>query len=129
MILDQTECVPAGGSFAYLKVELGDFVAFIGAANIILEYLVASAAVARSWTCYFAALINTDCANITFSTSKLAHDYNVLDPIAVGVILATGLVAVFSVKAASYLNWISSFVNMGIVIFIIIAGMFIYRKS
>ena len=30
----------AGGSFSYLRVELGDFVAFIAAANILLESIV-----------------------------------------------------------------------------------------
>lgn len=47
----------AGGSFAYLRVELGDFVAFIGAGNIVLEYVIGGAAVARGWTSYFSNLI------------------------------------------------------------------------
>ncbi|KAK6778103.1 hypothetical protein RDI58_024821 [Solanum bulbocastanum] len=29
----------AGGSFSYLRVELGDFVAFIAAGNILFEYI------------------------------------------------------------------------------------------
>ncbi|GKE11514.1 cationic amino acid transporter 1-like protein [Tanacetum coccineum] len=33
----------AGGSFAYLRVELGDFVAYIAAGNILFEYVVAGA--------------------------------------------------------------------------------------
>lgn len=37
-----------GGSFAYLRVELGDFEAFIASGNILLEYVVGCAAVARS---------------------------------------------------------------------------------
>ncbi|KAI3912127.1 hypothetical protein MKW92_003453 [Papaver armeniacum] len=48
----------AGGSFAYLRVELGDFMAFIAAGNILLEYVIGGAAVARSWTSYFATLLN-----------------------------------------------------------------------
>ncbi|KAJ8539660.1 hypothetical protein K7X08_013912 [Anisodus acutangulus] len=48
----------AGGSFAYLRVELGDFVAFIAAGNILLEYVIAGAAVARTLTSYFATLLN-----------------------------------------------------------------------
>ncbi|KAL5731677.1 catalase A [Ranunculus cassubicifolius] len=48
----------AGGSFAYVRVELGDFVAFIAAGNILFEYVVSGASVARSWTSYFATLLN-----------------------------------------------------------------------
>ena len=40
----------SGGSFAYLRVELGDFMAYIAAGNILLEYVIGGAAVARSWT-------------------------------------------------------------------------------
>nr|KYP33651.1 hypothetical protein KK1_045483 [Cajanus cajan] len=47
------EVPSAGGSFAYLRIELGDFVAFITAANIILDSVIGNAAVARSWTSYF----------------------------------------------------------------------------
>ncbi|KAK1369031.1 Cationic amino acid transporter 1 [Heracleum sosnowskyi] len=35
-----------GGSFAYLRVELGDFVAFLAAGNILFEYTVAGASIA-----------------------------------------------------------------------------------
>ncbi|KAF7151236.1 hypothetical protein RHSIM_Rhsim02G0171000 [Rhododendron simsii] len=48
----------AGGSFAYLRVKLGDFVAFVAAANILLDYMLANAAVARSWTSYLTTLLN-----------------------------------------------------------------------
>ena len=40
----------AGGSFAYLRVELGDFMAYVAAGNILLEYVIGGAAVALSWT-------------------------------------------------------------------------------
>lgn len=43
----------AGGSFAYLRIELGDFAAFITAGNILLGSIVGTAAVARPWTSYF----------------------------------------------------------------------------
>ena len=40
----------------YLRVELGDFISFLGAGNILFEYIVAGASVPRSWTSYFATL-------------------------------------------------------------------------
>lgn len=48
----------ARGSFAYLRVELVDFMAYIAAGNILFEHIVSGASVARSWTSYFATLCN-----------------------------------------------------------------------
>ncbi|CAM6034484.1 unnamed protein product, partial [Sphagnum compactum] len=112
----------AGGSFAYLRVELGDFIAFIGAGNIVLEYVVGGAAVARGWTSYFATLINKDPTQLRISTS-LQTGYNDLDPIAVVILLLTGAVAIWSTKGTSILNYIATVVNMFIIAFVIIAGL------
>jgi basic amino acid/polyamine antiporter, APA family len=87
-----------GGSFAYLRVELGDFIAFIGAGNILLEYVIGGAAVARSWTSYFATLLNHDPKDFRIHVSSLANNYNELDPIAVVVIVVICLLAVYSTK-------------------------------
>lgn len=113
----------AGGSFAYLRVELGDFVAFIAAGNIILECLIGSAALGRAWTSYFATLCNHHPDDFRIHVSHLAASYNLLDPIAVVVLLISGIIASISTKATSYLNWIASSLNMFIIVFIIIAGL------
>ncbi|KAH7435334.1 hypothetical protein KP509_06G060500 [Ceratopteris richardii] len=113
----------AGGSFAYLRVELGDFMAFIAAGNIILEYVISGAAVGRSWTSYFTALCGRENADDFRIKTNLANDFNLLDPIAVVILLLTGLVATWSTRVTSLLNWIASFANMAIILFVIIAGL------
>ncbi|KAG6555477.1 hypothetical protein Mapa_002712 [Marchantia paleacea] len=111
----------AGGSFAYLRVELGDFIAYIAAGNIVLDYVVSSASVGRAWTSYFAALINRHPDDLRIHTS-LAEHYNKLDFIAVGVLWITGFLSIVSVRATSAVNWIASLISMGIICFIIGAG-------
>lgn len=113
----------AGGSFAYLRVELGEFVAFIAAGNIILEYVIGGAAVARSWTSYLATLCNQHPDDFLIHASGLAEDYNKLDPIAIGIIIVVCLFAVFSTKGSSRLNYIASCVHIVVILFIIIAGL------
>ncbi|THF99966.1 hypothetical protein TEA_006227 [Camellia sinensis var. sinensis] len=113
----------AGGSFAYLRVELGDFVAFIAAGNILLEYVIGGAAVARSWTSYFATLCNQKPENFRIHAHGLAKGYNELDPIAIGVLIAICIIAVVSTKASSRLNYVASVVHIIIIVFIIIAGL------
>ncbi|XP_068655866.1 cationic amino acid transporter 1-like [Aristolochia californica] len=113
----------AGGSFAYLRVEMGDFMAFIAAGNIILEYLVSGAAVARGWTSYFATLINRHPDDLRIIVPSLAENYNHLDPIAVVVLFVIGAGAIFSTKASSRFNYVASIIHVVIIIFVIIAGL------
>ncbi|KAJ8441700.1 hypothetical protein Cgig2_019087 [Carnegiea gigantea] len=113
----------AGGSFAYLRVELGDFMAFIAAGNILLEYLIGGAAVARSWTSYFATLCNHHPNDFRITAHNLSPDYSHLDPIAVVATAAIGVFAIKSTKGSSRFNYIASIVHIFIVLFIIIAGL------
>lgn len=117
------EIPSAGGSFAYLRVELGDFVAFIAAGNIILEYVIGGAAVARSWTSYCATLFNHKPTDFLIKAHGLAEGYNQLDPIAVGVCAAVCVVAVLSTKGSSIFNSIASVIHIVVILFIIIAGL------
>ncbi|VAH58894.1 unnamed protein product [Triticum turgidum subsp. durum] len=111
----------AGGSFAYLRVELGDVAAFIAAANLILESIIGTAAVARSWTSYFASLINKPASALRIQTS-LKDGYNELDPIAVVVIAVTATMAILSAKGTSRINWVASAIHVVVIAFVIVAG-------
>ncbi|KAL3654540.1 Catabolite repression protein cat5 [Castilleja foliolosa] len=111
----------AGGSFAYLRVELGDLAAFITAGNILLESIVGGAAVARSWTSYFATLLGRELNSLRLQTD-LSDGFNLLDPIAVAVLAIASSIAMMSAKRTSQLNWIASAVNTLVILFVIIAG-------
>jgi APA family basic amino acid/polyamine antiporter len=121
--IDTKICYILGGSFAYLRVELGDFVAFIAAGNILLEYVIGGAAVARSWTSYFATLCNHVDNDFRITVHSLPEDYRYLDPIAVVVIAVICVIAVISTKASSRVNYIATIVHIVVIIFIIIAGL------
>ncbi|KAK9059713.1 hypothetical protein SSX86_020417 [Deinandra increscens subsp. villosa] len=112
----------AGGSFAYLRVELGDFVAYIAAGNILFEYVVAGASVARSWTSYFATLCNHDPNDFRISVTSLAEGFNHLDPIAVGVSMIICCIASFSIKGSSRFNSIATILYLTLMVFMIVAG-------
>ncbi|WZZ55244.1 cationic amino acid transporter 5 [Brassica napus] len=112
----------AGGSFAYLRIELGDFAAFITAGNILLEGVVGTAAVGRAWTSYFATLLNRNPDDLRVKTDTLSPGFNLLDSIAVVVIAASATIASISTRMTSLLNWIASAVNTIVILFVIIAG-------
>nr|BAJ88234.1 predicted protein [Hordeum vulgare subsp. vulgare] len=117
----------AGGSFAYLRVELGDVAAFVAAANLILETVIGTAAVARAWTSYLASIFNMPVSALRVHVPSLGDGYNELDPIASAVILATAIMAMLSTKGSSRFNWVASTVHLLVIAFIIVAG-FIHAK-
>ncbi|XP_074335763.1 cationic amino acid transporter 1-like [Apium graveolens] len=113
----------AGGSFAYLRVELGDFIAFVAAGNILFEYIVGGASVARSWTSYFATLCNHKPDDFRIYASFLANGFNQLDPTAVLLSIAICIGASLSIKGSSRFNSLITMVNISVMIFILIAGL------
>ncbi|KMZ65201.1 Cationic amino acid transporter 1 [Zostera marina] len=113
----------AGGSFAYLRVELGEFVAYIAAGNIILEYIISTAAVARAWTSYFATLFNYEPNNFRIHVDSLPEDLSYLDPIAVAIIAIICVLVVYSTKTSSTINIVASVIHVASIIFMIIAGL------
>ena len=117
----------AGGSFAYLRVELGDLAAFVAAANLILETVIGTAAVARAWTSYLASLVNRPVSALRVHVPSFGEGYDELDPIASAVILATAIMAMLSTKGSSRFNWVASTVHLLVLAFIIVAG-FVHAK-
>ncbi|PIN18430.1 hypothetical protein CDL12_08904 [Handroanthus impetiginosus] len=75
----------ARGSFAYLR----------------------DAVVARSWTSYFATLLDRP-PNLLHIHTNVRDGFNSLDPIAVGILAIAAMIAMTSAKGNSYLNWITS---------------------
>lgn len=118
----------AGGSFSYLRVELGDFVAFIAAGNILLEALVGAAGLGRSWSSYFASMIKNDSDFLRIKVDSLPKGFNLLDPLAVVVLLVANGIAVSGTKRTSWLNWIASLVSSAVIVFVIVFG-FIHAKA
>lgn len=119
--LNSTNLCNTGGSFAYLRIELGDFAAFIAAGNILLESVVGSAAVARGWTSYFTTLLNRRSDSLRIRTD-LARGYNLLDPIAVAVLFISAAITMSSTRKTSVLNWIASGINTFVIVFVIALG-------
>ncbi|WCJ17633.1 cationic amino acid transporter 8 [Euphorbia peplus] len=119
----------AGGSFSYLRIELGDFVAYLAAGNILLEAIVGAAGLGRSWSSYFASMINTKNPDfLRIRVSSLPDGFNLLDPIAVIVLLVANTIAMTGTKRTSVLNWIASILSAIVIVFVIIVG-FIHSNT
>lgn len=118
----------AGGSFSFLRIELGDFIAFIAAGNILLEGLVGAAGLGRSWSSYLASIFSSNPDFLRFRINSFAEGFNVLDPLAVLILLVVNGIAMTGTKHSSVLNWVSSIFGAAVIVFIIIFG-FIRGKT
>lgn len=118
----------AGGSFSFLRIELGDFIAFIAGGNILLEAIVGAAGLGRSWSSYFSSVISNNPDYLRIKVDSFAHGFNLLDPIAVAVLVICNGIAMAGVRHTSILTWVSSIVSTAVIIFIIIVG-FIHSES
>ncbi|KAK7257099.1 hypothetical protein RIF29_30826 [Crotalaria pallida] len=118
----------AGGSFSFLRIELGDFVAYIAAGNIMLEAIVGAAGLGRSWSSYFASMINNNPDFLRIRVDSLKPGFNLLDPIAVLVLFIANGIAMSGTRKTSILTWLSSIVTTLVIAFIIVVG-FMHAKT
>ncbi|KOM49702.1 hypothetical protein LR48_Vigan08g052900 [Vigna angularis] len=118
----------AGGSFSFLRIELGDFLAFVAAGNILLEALVGAAGLGRSWSSYFASMVKSDPDFFRIRIPGLKPGFDLLDPLAVAVLLITNGIAISGTRKTSILTWMSSLITTLVIAFIIIIG-FIHGKA
>ncbi|KAI5662212.1 hypothetical protein M9H77_21535 [Catharanthus roseus] len=118
----------AGGSFSYLRIELGDFIAFIAAGNILLEAIVGAAGLGRSWSSYFATIISNNPDLLRIKVNSFAEGFNLLDPLAVAVLAICNGIAMTGARRTSILTWVSSIISTAVIIFIIIVG-FVHSES
>ncbi|KAI4390171.1 hypothetical protein MLD38_002310 [Melastoma candidum] len=112
----------AGGSFSFLRIELGDFVAFIAAGNILLEAIVGAAGLGRSWSSYFASMINDNPDFLRIKVGGLPEGFNMLDPLALVVLFIANSIAISGTRHASALNWIASVLSAVVIVFILVVG-------
>ncbi|QCD85910.1 cationic amino acid transporter 8, vacuolar [Vigna unguiculata] len=118
----------AGGSFSFLRIELGDFLAFVAAGNILLEALVGAAGLGRSWSSYFASMVKSDPDFFRIRIPGFKPGFDLLDPLAVAVLLITNGIAVSGTRNTSILTWLSSLITTFVIVFIIIIG-FVHGKA
>ncbi|KAK3029855.1 hypothetical protein RJ639_038289 [Escallonia herrerae] len=113
----------AGGAFSYLRVTFGEFVGYFAGANILMEYVLSNAAVARSFTEYLCCAFggsNPDSWRI--EVDGIVKGYNMLDFPAVAITVFLTLCLCHSTKESSILNLVMTVFHVGFFGFIIIAG-------
>ncbi|WOL09566.1 cationic amino acid transporter 6, chloroplastic-like [Canna indica] len=112
----------AGGAFSYLRVTFGEFVGYFGGANILMEYVLSNAAVARTFTEYLSHAFGVDDSRLwRVEVDWLSKNYNALDFPAVALILLITLCLCHSTKESSILNIVMTVFHVIFFGFVIVA--------
>ncbi|XP_072271569.1 cationic amino acid transporter 4 [Pyxicephalus adspersus] len=114
-----------GSAYMFTYVSVGELWAFLIGWNVILEYMIGGAAVARAWSGYLDSIFDHKIKNFTethigtWNVQFLAH---YPDFLAAGILLFATAFISFGVRVSSWLNHIFAAISMGIIIFILIFG-------
>ncbi|XP_042057089.1 cationic amino acid transporter 7, chloroplastic-like [Salvia splendens] len=113
----------AGGSFSYIRVTFGEFPAFLTGANLIVDYVLSNAAVARGFTSYLGTALGLPAtAPLRFTAHALPKGYNEIDLIAVVVVLLITFIICYSTKESSWVNMSLTALHILFIAFVIAAG-------
>ncbi|XP_073843911.1 cationic amino acid transporter 2 isoform X2 [Musca autumnalis] len=114
----------AGSAYVYSYVCIGEFAAFVIGWNLILEYMIGTAAVCRGISLYLDTLINdtlkTTFAEISPMNASFLGSY--FDFFAFGLVVVFGVALAFGVETSALANNFCTCLNIFILLFVIVAG-------
>ncbi|KAA0713774.1 Cationic amino acid transporter 4 [Triplophysa tibetana] len=114
-----------GSAYMFTYVSVGEIWAFLIGWNVILEYMIGGAAVARAWSGYLDSIFNHRIQNFTeshvmrWNVPFLAHYPDLL---AASILILASFLISFGVRVSSWLNHIFSAVSMVVIAFILVFG-------
>ncbi|XP_058737559.1 cationic amino acid transporter 7, chloroplastic-like [Vicia villosa] len=112
----------AGGAFSYLRVTFGEFAAFLTGANLVMDYVMSNAAVARGFTAYVGTTIGISSAKWRIVIPSFPKGFNEIDMVAVAVVLLITIVICYSTRESSVVNMILTALHILFIAFVIVIG-------
>ncbi|CAH8843656.1 unnamed protein product [Trichobilharzia szidati] len=118
--------VPQSGSaYIYSYITVGELMAFVIGWNLILEYIIGTASVARAWSSNFDGLLNGQLTE--FFRKHLSMNLSGLseyaDPLAVATIVLMTIFLSIGVKESTIINNVFTVINLAVIVFLIVAGL------
>jgi len=114
----------AGSTYTYAYIAFGEIIAWIIGWDLMLEYLVSSAAVASGWSGTFVGLLSS--AGITLPTviTKTPMEGGIIDLPAVAIVIFVACILFAGIKESAKLNNKIVLIKVGVIILFIVLGVF-----
>lgn len=119
-----SEVAYTGGSFVYCSKIYGRAIGWFVAANLMLEYILAMATVAKGFTNYFASLIDVDLDRMQFCVANCesSEGFITLDPVALALVVVLTVALCFGVKESFYFNAATVVISIAVILLCIGLG-------
>lgn len=125
----------AGSAYTYAYATLGELAAWIIGWDLILEYTIASSAVAHGWSQYFQSFLNSFGVHLPHILSKTPFDYSpaagqivgtgaVLDLPAILITALLTIILVRGIRESAGFNTLMVLVKVSVVLLVIVLGAF-----
>ncbi|XP_013145113.1 PREDICTED: cationic amino acid transporter 4 [Papilio polytes] len=117
----------AGSAYAYTYVSIGEFWAFIIGWNIVLEYMIGAASVARAWSGYLDEMVGGAISNATISVTGELHETLLSrypDVLAFVICIVASLILAVGVKTSAYINNGLTILNLLVITLVIFLGFY-----
>ena len=114
----------AGSAYTFSYASLGELVAWTIGWDLILELALGASTVAVGWSTYFADVM--DEIGITIPGWAYGEGHNLVA--AVIVLILTGVICL-GIKISSHVNFVMVAIKLGIVLFVIFAGLFFIKSG
>ena len=115
----------AGSAYIYSYVTMGELLAWVTGTQLLLEYVIGTAAVARAWSGYLDTLSN---GAISGWLTRWVGGFTVpglatyLDPLSFTATMLLSLVCALGAKESTGVNNVLTAINIGVVLFVIAVG-------
>lgn len=116
----------AGSAYIYSYVTVGEFMAFVIGWNLILEYVIGTASVARGYSGYLDSLLNHTIEQHMQQWMPIGVTWlsSYPDLFALGITLFLAVMLAIGVKESTRFNNIFTGLNLLVVVYVVIAGSF-----
>ena len=114
----------AGSAYTFSYASLGELVAWTIGWDLILELALGASTVAVGWSTYFADVMHE--IGITIPDWAYGEGHNLVA--AVIVLILTGVICL-GIKISSHVNFVMVAIKLGIVLFVIFAGLFFIKSG
>ncbi|MCB2352858.1 amino acid permease [Clostridium estertheticum] len=114
----------AGSTYAYSYVAFGELIAWIIGWDLMLEYLVSSAAVASGWSGTFVGLLSSAGLNLPNAIIRTPSAGGIIDMPAVLITMFVTWILFIGIKESAKLNNKIVLVKVGVIILFVILGVF-----
>lgn len=112
----------AGSAYTYAYTSFGEMLGWLIGWNLTLEYAIGAAAVARSWSQYFVAMLEGFHVHVPVELYKWDLGFVHACPLAAVIVLICTAVMLVGAKESAQFNSVVTVINVAILVFVVILG-------